>query len=345
MPRKKHESTATEKALRLMYLLLFTGRAYSLGDLAETLECSRQTVLRLIDQLEAIPGAKFQRRTENRRAYYQIQALCDRPKVSLTDTELSQLVLCREWMRHLLPEGMRGNLEATAEKAAVLLDDYEARSLALTPLGHGVVKGRIDYSAYEKILERLMAAIRERQVVEAVYLAPHREEPKTHVFVPVRIVAFHEGLYVRGWKVAERGAPEVQQETTLAIHRFQRLQPTRRTVPEGVLRALPPMDENGHFGMSRQTAPFEVSARFSAGGAKYVKERQWSACDKLEECPDGTVVLTFQAQSELEVVKWIMSFGREAHLLRPAHLRERVHAELADALGYYSPNETLIQIP
>lgn len=344
MPRKKHESTATEKALKLLYLLLFTGRAYSLGDLAETLECSRQTVLRLIDQLEAIPGAKFQRRTENRQSYYQIQVLCDRPKVSLTDTELSQLVLCREWMCHLLPEGMRANLEKTAEKAAVLLDDYETRSHALTPLGQGVAKGRIDYSAFEKILERLMVAIRERQVVEAVYLSPHRDAPKAHVFVPVRVMAFHEALYVRGWTVAERGVPEVQREITLAIHRLQRLQPTRRIVPEGALRVLPPVDENGHFGMSRQTAPFEVSAKFRSGGAKYVRERKWSACDRLEEASDGTVVLTFHAQSELEVVKWILSFGREAELLSPAHLRERVREELTDALGYYSLREAQSEV-
>lgn len=88
--------------------------------------------------------------------------------------------------------------------------------------------------------------------------------------------------------------------------------------------------------ISRQTAPFEVSAKFSSGGARYVRERKWSACDRLEEASDGTVVLTFQAQSELEVVKWILSFGREAELLRPAHLRERVCEELTDALGYYS---------
>ena len=341
MPRKRNESTATEKALKLLYLLVFTGRAYSLGELAQKLECSRQTVLRLVAQLEAIPGAKFQRRTENRQAYYQIQNLCERPKVSLTDTELSQLVLCRELIRHLLPEGMQGSLEHVVEKAAVLLDDYDCRREALAPLGLGVVTGRIDYSAYEMILNRLMVAIRKRQVVEVDYLAPHREAPRTHVFVPVRVVSFHEGLYVRGWKVAEKGAPEIQLEITLAIHRLQRLQPTRRTVPEGVLRALPVLDDNGHFGMSRQTAPFEVSAKFSAGGAKYVRERQWSTCDRLEEAPDGTVILTFQAQSELEVVKWILSFGREAQLLSPTHLRERVRDELEEALGYYLLHETV----
>jgi predicted DNA-binding transcriptional regulator YafY len=55
-------------------------------------------------------------------------------------------------------------------------------------------------------------------------------------------------------------------------------------------------------------------------------------------------VLTFQAQSELEVVKWILSFGREAELLRPAHLRERVREELADALGYYSLREAQSEV-
>ncbi|MEG6501464.1 MULTISPECIES: hypothetical protein [unclassified Desulfovibrio] len=52
MPIKLDQSaTASRKALALFGLLLFGRRAYSLKQLAESLGCSRQTVLRLMEEV------------------------------------------------------------------------------------------------------------------------------------------------------------------------------------------------------------------------------------------------------------------------------------------------------
>lgn len=64
----------------------------------------------------------------------QIQNLCEHPKVSLTVSELSQLVL-RAWIRYLLPKEMRENVKQATEKAVVLLDDDECRREVLVPFG------------------------------------------------------------------------------------------------------------------------------------------------------------------------------------------------------------------
>lgn len=333
-PKKNPDGNPTRNAVKLFSLLLFSGRAYPLKRLAEILECSRQTVLRLVEQIE-MSGGSIHKWTENGQSYYQIQSIGTRPKVVLSDQDVEQLVLCREWMQHLLPEGIRQNLERATEKTTVLLENYAHRAEVLEPIGQSSVKGRIDYTGFEKILERLMDSIRTRQVLEVGYLAPHRLEPKKHVFVPMRVIAFHEALYVRGWKVTDRGVPEVTQEITLAIHRLQCLQPTRRHLSPDAMKDLPPLAENGYLGMSRQSKPFDVCARFYSGGAQYVRERQWSKEHKLEEADGGCVRLTFVAQSELEVVKWILGFGADAQLLAPEHLRQRVQDELRSALRYY----------
>ncbi len=235
----------------------------------------------------------------------------------------------------MLPQGIRQKLELATEKSAVLLENYETRPEALTPLGHSAVKGRIDYAGFENILETLTTAIRKHQVVEAVYTSPHREEPKTHLIVPARLVAFHEALYVRGWIVTPRGVPEVTSVITLAVHRIQGVTPTRRSLAEDAVNDLPSVDENGYFGMAQQRPPFEVKARFWRGGAQYVRERQWSTDSRMENEPDGSLVMTFTAQSELEVVKWILGFGAEAEILAPDHLRQRVRCELEAALRFY----------
>ena len=64
----------------------------------------------------------------------QRQNLCEHPKVSLTDSELSQLVL-RDWIRYLLPKEMRENVKQATEKVVVLLDDDECRREVLVPFG------------------------------------------------------------------------------------------------------------------------------------------------------------------------------------------------------------------
>lgn len=335
-PKKNPDGNPTRNAVTLFGILLFSGRAYSLKRLAEILECSRQTVLRLVDQIEMSGQANIRKWTENGQSYYQIKAPASRPRATLSPVEIEQLVMCREWLQHLLPQGIRQSLEHATEKSAVLLENYETRPDALTPLGQSAVKGRIDYNGFENILEILATSIRKRQVVEAVYKSAQRDEPKTHILIPARLVAFHEALYVRGWIVTPRGVPEATSAITLAVHRLQSVTPTRRSLPEDALSDLPPVDENGYFGMAQQRAPFEVRARFSGGGARYVRERQWSQNSTKEDEADGRLVMTFTAQSELEVVKWILGFGVEAEILAPDHLRQRVRCELDTALRFYT---------
>ncbi|NCD09348.1 MAG: WYL domain-containing protein [Negativicutes bacterium] len=333
-PKKNPDGNPTRNAVTLFSLLVFSGRPYSLKRLSEILDCSRQTVLRLIDQIDMSGRVTVRKWKEDGQSYYQILTGPNRPKVVLSEDEIAQLVLCKEWMQHLLPSGIRQKLDHTVEKVAVLLEDYEDRAEAFQPLGQCAVKGKIDYSAYEKILERLIGSIRSRQVLEVLYQSPRRHEPKKHVLVPVHIVAFHEGLYIRGWLVTERGYPEATKDITLAIHRLVCVQPTRRTLPEKALSELPPL-EGGYFGLSRQTTPFEVKAQFYGGGANYVRERTWSKDDRFEDGGDGSVILNFTAQSELEVIKWILGFGTDARLLAPESLRLRVKDELRQALNFY----------
>lgn len=335
-PKKNPDGNPSRNAITLFSMLLFSGRAYSLKRLAEILECSRQTVLRLVEQIEMSGRVGLRTWTEGGQKYYQIQTPSTRPKVVLSPREVEQLVLCREWLHHLLPQGVRQSIEQATEKSTVLLDDYACRPEALTPLGQSAVKGRIDYEGFEDILHTLTSAIRRGQVVEAEYKSPLRAESRIHIFVPTRLVAYREALYVRGWSVAPRGLPEPLKPITLAVHRLLRAEPTRRMLSPEVLRTLPAMDETEYFGLSQQTGPFRVLARFFGGGARYVRERQWSKDYHLQEEEDGVVLLSFTAQSDMEVVKWILGFGADAQLLEPAPLRDRVLEELRTALERYA---------
>ena len=57
MPKKLDPyASSAQKVLGLYSLLLFTGRSYSLGQLAGLFSCSKQTVLRMMEQIFVLPA-------------------------------------------------------------------------------------------------------------------------------------------------------------------------------------------------------------------------------------------------------------------------------------------------
>lgn len=45
--------------------------------------------------------------------------------------------------------------------------------------------------------------------------------------------------------------------------------------------------------------------------------------------------MTMQVRGLVEVMSWVMGFGRHAEVMEPAHLREAVSQELAATAGRY----------
>lgn len=46
-------------------------------------------------------------------------------------------------------------------------------------------------------------------------------------------------------------------------------------------------------------------------------------------------LVTMEVGGLVEVVSWVLGFGRQAEVLQPAHLREAVGRELAATMGKY----------
>lgn len=74
--------------------------------------------------------------------------------------------------------------------------------------------------------------------------------------------------------------------------------------------------------------PIEAKIWFSADQARYIKERRWSADQKIVEQEDGSVILEMNTSGWWDVKKWVLSFGAEAKVLEPAALRKEIMGEL-----------------
>jgi predicted DNA-binding transcriptional regulator YafY len=337
-PKYDQFSKPAQKLLGLFGALLFTGREYSLTGLANMLNCSKQTVLRMMENIKRSKEVGIETRLAgDGQRWYRVKAPSTRPRVSFSPEQIRHLVLCRDMVMHLLPKGLRDEIENTIARSTVLLPDMQERSEALLSMARSMVKGSIDYTPHQENIERLLRCIREKVVCTVLYQASPASPGKSHSFAPLRMVSYREALYVSGFKVADQGKPEIINPMTLCIHRIRNAVRTIRTHDHQIND-----HGDGFFGFEREK-PFRVKVEFNSEVANYVLERTWSEDQKCTKRRNGSVVLEFTAQSRPEVVSWVLGFGGHAQLLAPKDVKQDIADEVrkmvATYLGHGQENE------
>lgn len=305
MPNKLDPDARTgDKLLRLFRKLLFDNRRHFQQDLAQELNCSPQTIIRLMEQIERAVGIALEMGTEGRRRWYRLDP-GDKGHLGLDFEELRFLTLCRRMAEGILPEQTLQRVDSTIQRLALHMADphfQEQDDFAF------YIKGRINYTPFAGIIERLIQAARSRTVCRVRYKAVGKVEPRTHRFIPVRMAAMNNALYALGGQLGETGL-EVEHPCTLAVHRMLHVELTGDHVHyqrnDG---------ERGGFGLPWHE-PRTFRIRVAPAAADYVRERIWAANQSLEDEEDGGLILSLTTRSEPELRAWVRSFGDAAELL------------------------------
>lgn len=90
-----------------------------------------------------------------------------------------------------------------------------------------------------------------------------------------------------------------------------------------------------HFGIFRSDDEFDVAVRFGPQAAPYVLEREWHPSQAVEKRADGSIELSFRVSHLFEVKRWVLSWGPDVRVLKPAELVEIVRSDLAAAAKMY----------
>ena len=324
----RSDSTPGMRLLALYWLLLFNGRTYSLTDLASQLKCSKQTILRMMDQLGTSDFAYIEswRDDKNGKRWYKLNAPKRRPSVSLSKEDIETLIICRDMVWHLLPDFMRDRAHKAVGHASVLMPNFDDRCQVQTNQAKGMAKGRVDYSKQNEIMATLLKAIENQAICEIIYQSLANTEPRLHRIVPSRLVAHRDTLYIKGWRIPDSGEP---QKTTLAVQRIQEVVIT----PE-CRNDLPAREQDGYFGIF-DGEPFRVKIAVSSKAAPYVRERIWSNDQTIEHNEDGSLILEFSATNQSEVISFVLSFGKEVIVLKPKNLVDHLNAEIVAICSQY----------
>lgn len=322
-----------QKLISLFVRLLFSGESYSLTELARMLDCSKQTVLRLLNDITRAYGVDIEENMRGNRKYVCIRRP-DRLPVTqpLTEMELALLHMCRNFTAHLLGKKLFDEAARALCKSQVLLPDSKKLSA-----NHFAVfrPGTIDYTPHYGVICTLIEAMEGKRICKLRYKAIMGSRSKTFYVKPLKIFAHGDTVYLLARPAREPGKPyrEPDYDPLLAVHRIRAVEITDRQFE---MPANLDFDRlyNRHFGVMKDEA-FTVEVEFTGWAARYVAERVWSPDQAMRRIGNGKLRLTFTASSEPEVLAWVLSFGEEAVLVRPRRLARQLGDKIRRLQGKY----------
>ncbi len=319
MPRKlDQDRTHGEKLVRLLSELLFSGRRHSLTELSRSLGCSKQTVMRLVDEVTLGLDVPVEEEIVGGRKYYRMpRPKLDHPALPLSPEEMESLLLCRAFAQHLLgPRQFQAAMRGAQKSAQLLAGDGPLPDAHFTTLRPGT----IDYTPHQEHLATLLAGLSRRRVCEVRYRRVLDSEDLVFRIKPLKIFSFRDTVYVHARYAKMPGQPyrAAGYDPVLALQRFRDVvltdTPYRPPARYDFERVF-----NRHFGVIKGRR-FRVTAEFRGWAAGFVAERTWSPDQKVDSLGDGRIRLRFTATSEPEVLAWILGFDEEARLVGPKAL-------------------------
>jgi predicted DNA-binding transcriptional regulator YafY len=316
-PKRNGHRSYGEKLISLFARLLFSRQSHSLTELSRMLDCSKQSVLKMIQDIGMSYGVDIDETVQNRNKYYKIKKKINvDPSLNLTETEVNTLQMCRAFTEHLLGRQLfEQATQALGKSMAHLPENKRGASKHFATF----IPGSIDYTDHHEIILQLIQAMEDKKVCKLTYKRPMATRAKTYYIKPLKIFSHKDTIYLHARMAKYPGKPykEPDFDPLLAIHRMKSIDITDRFFEF-------PKDYNfekafnKNFGVIKEDA-FDVEVEFSGYAAAYVSERIWSPDQKIVK-KNGTTKLKFSASSEPELISWVLSFGDEAKVMKPKWL-------------------------
>jgi len=311
-----------QKLISLFAKLLFSGKSHSLIELSRMLNCSKQTVLRLVGDIRRSYGVDIEEMKEGRRKFYRIKRLsASKPVINFTDTEVKALYMCKIFAQHLLGHGFLEEANRALEKSQAFL--YDEKQYSFNHFA-SFYSGSIDYTPHQKTILLIINAMENKKICKITYKAILSKKMKSFYIKPLKIFSHRDTVYLHARKARTPKKPydDPDFDPLLAIHRIRKIEITDRLFEI-------PKDYNfekvfnKNLGVIKEEA-FKVEIEFSGWAAAYVSERIWSPDQKIVKRREGKTRLTFSTSSKPELISRVLSFGNEAKVIKPKWLVKEV---------------------
>lgn len=301
--------------------LIRNGRFPNVPELARRLETSTRTVEKDIEYLKNYFLAPL-RYNPHRRGYYYTEQNFMLPQINFTEGEIVALFLGQKLLSRYRGTPYEEAIRFAFEKIARLLPEHVSMDLELfdRAVSFDVEPVRGEEQVLLERYNCLITALKERRSVVADYYTAYRNARSRRMIDPYHLLFKQGAWYLIGYCHNRR------EVLMFALDRMERLESTEQGfVPDpdfSVERYL-----GDSLSVERGSAPVEVRILFDWHQARWIRERCWHPSQRLEEQPDGAVLLSMTVSGLGEVKRWVLGFGSHAEVLAPAELREEVKRE------------------
>ena len=305
-------------------------------ELAETLEVSERQVYRIIMNIEDLgfPIYDDEDAAEKEKRWKLMDTFVKKlPNITIPDLQLSiaeiiSLYLIKGEEKLYRGTDIEKTINSAFQKIGMFLPEEAADQLKkIKTLFVPAAKFAKDYSGKEEVINQLTEAILQRKTCLVTYHSFSEDKVKDFSINPLHFYEREGGLYIFVQSAAYGDV------ITLAVERIKRLTITPDSFeypksfdPEAML------DSTFDFFYEE---PSDFKIWFSADQARYIKEREWSKTQKIEDQEDGSIILTMRTGGTWAVKRWVLSNGAQAKVLEPESLKQEMMEELKTAYERY----------
>ncbi|ACM20116.1 helix-turn-helix transcriptional regulator, WYL domain-containing [Geotalea daltonii FRC-32] len=324
-PAKKYSQAGR---LHDIIRLIEARHGITIEELAEEGGVNRRTIHRDLNAIQEAGYPLVSDWVNGSKTYRFLTRFKDVPPINFTLQELMTLSFLRSQLDILKGTSFHEDMDAIFHKVnSVLPPRYAAHMDRIARVSLPLLQGARDYSGVAEQLKTIRDALLYQYRLTITYGPPTKKSAEEYQVDPYTLIYNKGGLYLLGYAHNRRAI------RTFAAERIKKVQVTKERfeMPE----EFRPEDQfKSAFGMVEET-PMAVSIRFSPTIAHTISDRIWHPTQTIRQEQDGSIVLSFTAGGRMEMIAWILSYGRHAEVLEPSDLREELKAIAMEMTGIY----------
>jgi proteasome accessory factor B len=168
-----------------------------------------------------------------------------------------------------------------------------------------------------QIFDALAKATTARRQLEITYRKPGHQQAEQRVVDPYHLANINGEWFLFAYDHLRNDL------RTFVPARIKTIRPTGKTFERRKKFSLKER-LRGSFGVQSGKGEFYVVIRFHERVADYIREKKWHESQQLRELKAGGVELGLKLSSLAEVGRWVLSWGGDAVVVRPAELAQAV---------------------
>jgi proteasome accessory factor B len=301
-----------------------TGRYPNRTQLARLIEVTTKTIQRDLDYMRYQLGVPIEF-DYARGGYYFTKPITDLPLFQLTESELVSVFVAQKALEAYRGTPFEQPLRTAFQKLQAATSNPGVRvSISWEDLGSSISFRHFDaYLPDMTIFGELAKAIQIETVVEFDYKKLDAKAFEKRTVEPWHLACVSGQWYLLAYDPS-RGARRI-----FVLGRMQNVSATGRAFsnPKPGDKDIQQLFQNSFQIWQSENARLEqIVLRFSGRAAQLVRERNWHPSQRLQELADGNLEVSLALNSLEEIVPWILSWGRQCEVIRPARLHHKVRS-------------------